>query len=69
VIGYFVIRNGSRAWLPHLVVPVLGAAVSIWIMVSATTPAKIIAAIWLAAGLVVYVAGRRREPVHATGTG
>jgi hypothetical protein len=33
--------------------------VSIWIMVSATALAKIIAAIWLAAGAVVFAVGGR----------
>jgi amino acid transporter len=61
VIGYFVIRHGSRQWVPHVVVPAVGAAVSIWIMVSATILAKTVAAVWLAAGLVVFAAGRQRE--------
>ena len=64
VIGYFVVRNGSRLWVPHLVVPLAGAAVSIWIMVSATSAAKLIAAIWLAAGAVVFVVAGRRGPVR-----
>jgi amino acid transporter len=64
VIGYFVVRHGSRLWVPHLVIPVLGAAVSIWIMVSATAAAKIIAAIWLAVGAVVFVVAGREAPVR-----
>jgi amino acid transporter len=64
VIGYFVVRHGSRRWAPHVVVPALGAAVSIWIMVSATTTAKIIAAGWLAVGAVVFAAAGRRTPVR-----
>jgi len=59
VVGYFVIRHGSRLWVPHLVIPVIGAAVSIWIMASATTPAKVIAVAWLAVGAVVFAAGNR----------
>ncbi len=62
VIGYFVVKHGSRLWLPDVVVPVLGAAVSIWIIVSATGLAKVIAAVWLAAGAVVYAVTRRRTP-------
>jgi amino acid transporter len=62
VIGYFVIRHGSRLWVPHVVIPTVGAAVSIWIMISATTLAKIIAAAWLAVGAVVYAVGGRRGP-------
>jgi amino acid transporter len=61
VVGYFVVRQGSRQWVPHLVVPAAGAAVSIWIMVSATGLAKIVAAAWLAAGLAVFAMSRRRE--------
>jgi amino acid transporter len=67
VVGYFVVRKGSRAWIPHILVPVAGAAVSIWIMVSATALAKIVAAIWLAAGLAVYATRRRREPARVPG--
>ncbi len=64
VVGYFVVRHGSRLWVPHLVVPVLGAAVSIWIMVSATALAKIVAAVWLAVGAVVWATTARRT-AHA----
>lgn len=62
VIGYFVLRHGSRLWVPHVVLPAAGAAVSIWIMISATALAKIIAAIWLAVGAVVYAVSGRRGP-------
>lgn len=58
VVGYFVVRRGSRSWLPHLVVPVAGAAVAIWIIVSASTTAKIVGAAWLAAGLVLLIVRR-----------
>ena len=63
VIGYFAVRHGSRLWVPHVVLPAAGAVVSIWIMISATTLAKIIAAIWLAAGAAVYAVSGRRGPV------
>ncbi len=61
VTGLFVLRGRSRAWLPDLMVPAAGAAVCIWITVSATAVAKIVGAVWLAVGLlVVYVQHRRR---------
>ncbi|MDL4771056.1 MULTISPECIES: APC family permease [Thermomonosporaceae] len=60
VVGYFVVRRGSRAWLPHLVVPVVGAAVTIWIIVLATTSAKVVGAVWLVAGLVLAAVRQRR---------
>jgi amino acid transporter len=62
VIGYFAIRHGSHLWVPHVVLPAAGAVVSIWIMISATALAKIIAAIWLAAGAVVFAVSSRRGP-------
>jgi amino acid transporter len=64
VIGYFVVRHHSRRWVPHLVVPAAGAAVSIWIIVSATALAKVIAAIWLVAGAVVFSVSGRRTPAR-----
>lgn len=60
VVGYFIVRHGSRLWIPHLVIPVLGATVSIWIIVAATGLAKLIAVGWLAVGLAAHAAGRRR---------
>jgi amino acid transporter len=61
VVGYFLVRQRSRAWLVHLLVPVAGSAVSIWIIVSATTLAKVVGAAWLLAGLVVVALERRRH--------
>jgi amino acid transporter len=70
VVGYYVIRRGSRRWIPHLVVPVLGAAVSVWIMVSATALAKLVAAAWLVVGAVVFaVGGRARTSLSPAGRG
>ncbi|MEV5754142.1 APC family permease [Actinoallomurus sp. NPDC052308] len=60
VVGYFVVRRRSRAWLPHLLVPAAGAAVSVWIIVSATTTAKIVGGAWLLAGLVLVALQYRR---------
>ncbi|MGK5550663.1 APC family permease [Actinomadura kijaniata] len=62
VVGYFVVRRGSRAWLPHLAVPVLGAAVAIWIIVVASPLAKTVGAVWLALGLVLAATRRARRP-------
>jgi amino acid transporter len=63
VIGYFFVRHGSRRWIPHLAVPAAGAGVTVWIIVSATGVAKIVALAWLVAGLGVHLAGRRRATV------
>ena len=58
VVGYFVVLRKGTARLAHRVVPIVGAAVTIWVLVAASTPAKIVGAAWLAAGLVVIVARR-----------
>ena len=56
VVGYFVVRRKGAARLAHRVVPVLGAAVTIWVLAAASTPAKIVGLAWLAAGFIVLVA-------------
>jgi amino acid transporter len=55
VVGYFVMRRKGVARLAHRVVPVLGAAVTISVLVAASTPAKMIGLVWLAAGVLVLV--------------
>jgi amino acid transporter len=63
VVGYFVWQKKAAARLSHFLVPALGAIVTIWVIVEASTPAKAVAAIWLAIGLVADWFGRRnREP-------
>jgi amino acid transporter len=55
VVGYFVMRRKGAARLAHRVVPVLGAAVTISVLVAAGTLAKVVGAVWLVAGIVVLV--------------
>jgi len=59
VVSYFVLRRHSRRWLLHLVVPVLGAAALIAIIVEADHRAQIVAAVWLVVGLLLALARRR----------
>lgn len=63
VVGWFVVRRmeGVPSWWRHLVVPVLGAAALVAVIVEATTSAQVVGACWLAVGLVVVaVQGGRR---------
>ena len=53
VVGYFVVRRKGAARVAHRVVPVLGAAVTISVVVAASTPAQFAGLIWLAAGVIV----------------
>ncbi|MFA3875075.1 APC family permease [Streptomyces sp. MMCC 100] len=64
VVGWFVVRRGGGpvSWWRHLLVPVLGAAITIAVIVEASGTAQVVGAIWLAVGLVVLAAqwrGRR----------
>ncbi|MFD4259053.1 APC family permease [Streptomyces sp. NPDC058534] len=66
VVGWFVVRRGDAPvnWWKHLVVPVLGAAITITVIVEASGSAQVVGAIWLAVGLVVLAAqarGRRAD--------
>ncbi|MFJ6483171.1 MULTISPECIES: APC family permease [unclassified Streptomyces] len=72
VVGWFVIkrREGPPNWFGHLVMPVLGAAVTIAVIFEASWTAQRVGAVWLAVGLVVLLVQRgRREAPHDTGTG
>jgi amino acid transporter len=58
VVVHFVIRRGSRAYVRHLVVPVLGAAVLLYVMVNMDWSAKVVGLSWLGLGLLLYLASR-----------
>ena len=55
VVAHFVVRGKSRDWLRHLIVPAIGAAIVLYVLVNAETNAKIAGAAWLAVGAVVLV--------------
>ncbi|BET47902.1 APC family permease [Streptomyces tendae] len=70
VVGWFVVRRGGDtvSWWRHLVVPVLGAAITIAVIVEASGTAQVVGAIWLAVGLVVLaVQWRGRREADPTG--
>ncbi|GAA2704541.1 APC family permease [Streptomyces violaceolatus] len=70
VVGWFVVRRGGGrvSWWRHLLVPVLGAAITIAVIVEASGTAQVVGAIWLAVGLVVLAAQwRGRRDAETTG--
>ncbi|MER6775601.1 MULTISPECIES: APC family permease [unclassified Streptomyces] len=72
VVGWFVVRRGAGPpnWWKHLVMPVLGAAVTIAVIVEAAWTAQLVGAVWLAAGLgVLAVQGTRRDGAGGTSEG
>lgn len=65
VVGWFVVKRGAGppVWWKHLLLPVLGAAVTIAVIVEAAWTAQVVGAVWLAAGLAVLaLQGTRRDP-------
>ncbi|MFE7099985.1 APC family permease [Streptomyces erythrochromogenes] len=63
VVGWFVVRRreGPPNWWKHLVVPVLGAAVTVTVIIEASRTAQLVGAVWLAVGLAVLFAQRGRR--------
>lgn len=56
VIVHFVLRNGSRDWVRHVLIPVIGMAILGYVVYSANALAQTVGLIWLGVGLVVMVA-------------
>ncbi|MGW0817587.1 APC family permease [Streptomyces viridiviolaceus] len=73
VVGWFAVRRGGGpvSWWRHVLVPVLGAVITVAVIVEASRTAQVVGAIWLVAGLVVLaLQTRRRSPARAgTDTG
>lgn len=55
VVGWFAVRRmeGPPHWLWHVVMPVVGAAILIAVIVEASVTAQVVGVIWLGVGLVV----------------
>jgi amino acid transporter len=58
VVGYFVAQKKAPARALHLLIPFLGAIVTIWVIVEASALAKTVAAIWLVLGIAPSVLTR-----------
>jgi amino acid transporter len=63
VVWHHVIRGGSRNWLLHLVVPVIGFAILAMVIWNANVAAQRLGFVWLGVGVLVlvilYAVGRR----------
>jgi amino acid transporter len=55
VIWHFVVRNGSRDYWRHLVVPILGAGLLIAVAVNANVAAQRLGLVWIGIGVVILV--------------
>ncbi|PWR15280.1 amino acid permease [Micromonospora sicca] len=65
VVVHYVIRNSSRDWLRHLVVPVVGFVILLFVVINAKVAAQVLGFVWLGIGVLVlltfYATGRRPE--------
>jgi amino acid transporter len=55
VVVHFVIRRRSRAWLRHLVFPVLGFAILLYVVINAKVAAQVLGFVWLGIGVLVLL--------------
>jgi amino acid transporter len=64
VVVHFVVRRKSRDWWRHLVVPVIGFAILLYVLINAKLAAQAVGLIWLGVGivLVVFLLATGREP-------
>ncbi len=53
VVGYFVRQRRSASTLADILIPCAGAATTLWVIAETSTLAKLVAGVWLAAGLLV----------------
>ncbi|MEV5724687.1 APC family permease [Streptomyces pharetrae] len=53
--------GGPVSWWRHVLVPVLGAAITVAVIVEASGAAQVVGAVWLVAGLVVLAVQRGRR--------
>lgn len=60
VVSYYAVRQRSRNWLLHVVVPIIGFLVIGYVLLNAGTQAQVGGLCWLAVGVVVLVVQRLR---------
>jgi amino acid transporter len=63
VVVHYVLRNGSRNYLAHLVMPLIGATILGFVVVNANVAAQRLGFVWIGIGVLVLLgvtlAGRR----------
>ena len=60
VVGYFLTQRRGVVRVAHYVVPVLGAAVTLWVIAEASPLAQMVGGLWTVAALVILAVGRGR---------
>ena len=55
VVVHYVVRNRSRDWWRHLVAPVIGFLILLYVVINASIAAQVLGFVWLAIGAVILV--------------
>jgi amino acid transporter len=56
VISHYVYRRRSRAWLRHLIFPMTGLAIIVYVLYEMDRAAKLLGACWIVLGILYYLA-------------
>jgi amino acid transporter len=71
VIWWFVVRQKSKRWFVHLVLPALGLLILIAVIINANIAAQVLGVLWLVIGVVLAIVlnrtGRMTDPVAPVG--
>lgn len=66
VVWWFIVRQKSRRWFIHLVLPLLGLAILVAVIINANIAAQLLGVLWLAIGVIVAIVllktGRMADP-------
>ncbi|MGX6600644.1 APC family permease [Micromonosporaceae bacterium Da 78-11] len=55
VVVHYVVRQGRRDWLRHLVVPVIGFLILLYVVINANIAAQVLGFVWLGIGALVLI--------------
>lgn len=55
VVGFFVMKSRAQSTLAHVAIPIAGIATTVWVVFETSTLAKIVAGVWLLAGLATQL--------------
>jgi amino acid transporter len=65
VVVHYVVRHHSRDWLRHLVFPLIGFLILLYVVINANIAAQVLGFVWLGVGAIIlivfYATGRRPE--------
>ena len=53
VIWYYIGKQHSKRWFVHLICPLLGLVVLVFVLINARSSAQIVGLVWLAIGVVL----------------